>query len=145
MSILGKKIKELRQQGMSYNQIVKKLNCSKGTVSYHLGTGQKAKAKSRQFLNRDKKNKQQRAKRVYLQELSQRYKKLCGCKKCGIKNPIVLQFDHINPEDKITTISQMISDRYNLDIFKKEIRKCQVLCANCHLIKTSKQFNYKIF
>lgn len=145
MDTLGNQIKELRQQGLSYNQIAEQLKCSKGTVSYHLGTGQKAKSKARNFLNREKKNALERSKRLYLQELAQRYKRLCGCKKCGIKNPVVLQFDHLNTKDKITTISQMISDRFNIQVFKQEIRKCQVLCANCHLEKTAKQFNYKTF
>lgn len=31
---LGKQILELREKGLSYNQIIKELNCSKSTVSY---------------------------------------------------------------------------------------------------------------
>ena len=38
---LKPKIIELREQGYSYNQIVKTLGCSKGTVAFHLGKGQK--------------------------------------------------------------------------------------------------------
>jgi len=41
----GKKeyILSLRQQGLSYGEIVKRVQCSKGTVSYHLGEGQREK------------------------------------------------------------------------------------------------------
>jgi 5-methylcytosine-specific restriction endonuclease McrA len=46
-SILGPKIKALREQGFSYIDIQNTLNCSKGTISYHLGKGQKEKTKKR--------------------------------------------------------------------------------------------------
>ena len=46
------KILELRSRGHSYNQIVKKLGCSKGTVSYYCGAGQKKKSLDRQRKNR---------------------------------------------------------------------------------------------
>ena len=45
---LGQKIKDLAEQGFSYAKIQKKLGCSKGTISYHLGKGQKKKALARQ-------------------------------------------------------------------------------------------------
>lgn len=41
------KIFELRKKGYTYNQIVEELNCSKGTISYHLGEGQKEKTYKR--------------------------------------------------------------------------------------------------
>ena len=46
-SILGPKIKALRKQGYSYKDIRNTLNCSIGTISYHLGKGQKEKTKKR--------------------------------------------------------------------------------------------------
>lgn len=47
MSNLKEKILELRKQGFSYNQISRKLNCSKGSISYHIGDGQREKSKLR--------------------------------------------------------------------------------------------------
>lgn len=44
------KILELRESGKSYNEICQILGCSKGTVSYHCGKGQKNKK-----INRDRK------------------------------------------------------------------------------------------
>jgi 5-methylcytosine-specific restriction endonuclease McrA len=44
---MKKKILELRKEGKTYNQIVKILGCSKSTVSYHCGVGQKEKTKKR--------------------------------------------------------------------------------------------------
>ena len=46
-SILGPQIEALRLQGYSYKDIQNTLNCSKGTISYHLGKGQKEKTKQR--------------------------------------------------------------------------------------------------
>lgn len=45
-------ILKLREEGKSYNQIQEILNCSKGTISYHCGKGQKDKAQKRQRKRR---------------------------------------------------------------------------------------------
>ena len=62
------------------------------------------------------------------------------CKHCGETDPVVLEFDHVDPKLKTKNVSEMI---YNsLANLKSEIEKCQVLCANCHRRKTAKQFNH---
>lgn len=53
------------------------------------------------------------------------------------KNPAALQFDHI--WDKSFTISHKIRSLW-LDSIMNEVGKCEVRCANCHLIKTSKDY-----
>lgn len=47
MSELALEILRLRGEGLTYNQIVEKLGCSKSTVSYYLGKDQKIKNKAR--------------------------------------------------------------------------------------------------
>ena len=47
-------ILELRNLGYSYRQIQEKLNCSKGTIAYHCGQGQKDKTANRRISNRSK-------------------------------------------------------------------------------------------
>jgi|15BtaG_2_1085339.scaffolds.fasta_scaffold36958_1 hypothetical protein len=47
MTKLKEQILQLRSQGLSYTEITNELNCSKGTVSYHCGVGQKAKSNAR--------------------------------------------------------------------------------------------------
>jgi len=68
-----------------------------------------------------------------------------GCEICGFNShPSALQFDHIDPATKYRTKSGKIvhpSDmikggRYALETILAEIRKCRVLCANCHAIYT---------
>ena len=57
---------------------------------------------------------------------------------------MVLEFDHINPEEKISNVSDLM--KFSINKVKKEIAKCEVRCANCHRRKTAQQFKtYKIF
>ncbi len=61
-----------------------------------------------------------------------------GCQICGYKdNPCALQFDHINPSEKKTNISRM--DNHSMKSLKEEMRKCRVLCANCHAVHNEVQ------
>lgn len=60
-----------------------------------------------------------------------------ACADCGITNPLLLDFDHINPLTKSMMISQSLHLPFKL--LKKEIKKCQLLCPNCHRIKTFSQ------
>jgi hypothetical protein len=61
-------------------------------------------------------------------------KQLSGCVDCGITNHIVLDFDHLR--DKKYNISRMIHDGFSWAAIKKEIAKCEVVCANCHRVRT---------
>jgi hypothetical protein len=69
------------------------------------------------------------------------YFKTHYCIKCGERNPIVLDFDHRDEKTKKHNISAMIAS-YNWETILMEIEKCDVLCSNCHRIKTSKQFGW---
>ena len=44
-----------------------------------------------------------------------------------------MDFHHINPEDKEYSVSDLISNKMFTKAYK-EIKKCIVLCANCHRI-----------
>lgn len=56
------------------------------------------------------------------------------CVDCGNNNPVVLEFDHRNPKEKVMTISQIATLAYGIHMLEKEILKCDVRCANCHRI-----------
>jgi 5-methylcytosine-specific restriction endonuclease McrA len=49
---MKEKILKLRSEGKSYNEIVEILGCSKSTVCYHCGTGQKDKTNVRTYARR---------------------------------------------------------------------------------------------
>ena len=59
------------------------------------------------------------------------------CVDCGLRDPIVLEFDHVRGE-KVDSISAMIMAPASIATLKAEVAKCVVRCANCHRIKTSK-------
>lgn len=64
------------------------------------------------------------------------------CVDCGEDNILVLEFDHLR--NKKFNVSAMITN-HNLEKIKKEIKKCEVRCANCHKIKTHERLNsYKV-
>jgi hypothetical protein len=50
------KILELRALGYSYRKIQDEIKCSKGTIAYHCGEGQKEKYKTRLRINRSKRH-----------------------------------------------------------------------------------------
>lgn len=58
------------------------------------------------------------------------YKGGC-CEKCGYnKSTRVLQFHHLDPKEKDFNIS---AKSYSIERLKKEVDKCILVCANCHL------------
>lgn len=62
------------------------------------------------------------------------------CLDCGEGDPVVLEFDHINPKTKFKKISKMLSGHYSWKSVLGEINKCEIRCANCHRRKTYVQF-----
>ena len=63
------------------------------------------------------------------------------CEHCGINDPRVMDFDHLEQSTKTAEISYMIQ-RASIEALQAEIAKCQVLCANCHRIRSGYQLNY---
>lgn len=62
--------------------------------------------------------------------------KLAPCADCGIKYPpFVMDFDHIKG-DKYDEISHMVRKPVSLDRLKEEIKKCDIVCSNCHRYRT---------
>ncbi|UYL87865.1 HNH endonuclease [Gordonia phage Malisha] len=61
-----------------------------------------------------------------------------GCVDCGwAVHPRALEFDHLPGSGKVQNIAHMVANTtYSLDDIKAEIAKCEVVCANCHRIRT---------
>ena len=61
------------------------------------------------------------------------------CVDCGLKFPIyVFDFDHRNPEEKSFTIAHN-AHVISLEKMREEAAKCDLVCANCHRVRTHKQ------
>lgn len=64
------------------------------------------------------------------------------CATCGESDIRVLEFDHLDSKNKLFTVSQAVPLGYNWKAVLIEIKKCQILCSNCHKKRTAKQFNW---
>lgn len=53
------------------------------------------------------------------------------CRTCGIEDKDVLTFHHKNQNSKYDNLSSLWHRNWNL--IQKEIKKCELLCANCHM------------
>jgi len=55
------------------------------------------------------------------------------CEHCGNNNRIVLEFHHFNKDKEYNVSNMMTLSKKKIE---KEMKKCQILCANCHRIVT---------
>jgi hypothetical protein len=74
---------------------------------------------------------QNRRKRAWLAA----YKLAKGCVDCGYKaHPAALDFDHVTG-DKRFAIGRGVTSN-SMEAVMEEIDKCEVVCANCHRVRT---------
>lgn len=88
----------------------------------------------------------ERNKEAYLERINARrmeiklfvrdHKASIGCADCGIKDWRVLDYDHLPEFNKITPIVYAVRDGWSKKRILSEIAKCEVVCANCHRIRT---------
>ena len=78
-------------------------------------------------------NRYKRARRKHWINL---FKVAKGCVSCGYNHsPYALDLDHIDKTTKVMAPSKMFL--FTLNKLIGEIRKCQVMCRNCHGIKSA--------
>ncbi len=64
------------------------------------------------------------------------------CEDCGNVFPTCcMDFDHVDPTTKVKNISRMLGS--SKDKILEEIKKCQLVCANCHRIRTHENKLYR--
>jgi len=64
-----------------------------------------------------------------------KYKLDVGCQDCGYNNrPEALDFDHLPGSNKDFVISKIVGKSWTK--IEQEIAKCEVVCANCHRVRT---------
>jgi hypothetical protein len=61
------------------------------------------------------------------------HKKSLKCSSCDISDHRVLQFHHHN-NDKEFNVGEMVRLGFSFKKIMEEVKKCEVLCANCHSI-----------
>ena len=76
--------------------------------------------------------------RKSVKEFIWNYKLQNPCVDCNEPDPVVLDFDHIN-DDKEFSVANGAVRGFSIEKIKKEIEKCEVVCANCHRRRTHKR------
>ena len=84
-------------------------------------------------LYKDKNSRRKRELAEFVVTLKQK-----PCVDCGVMYPpFVMDFDHRNEKHKVDNVSRMISfHMYSRENILKEIEKCDLVCSNCHRIRT---------
>ncbi|MEV4991194.1 hypothetical protein [Pseudarthrobacter sp. LMD1-1-1.1] len=79
----------------------------------------------------------QQQKRAPRQDYVDQIKRETGCMDCGLHPEYtqVLEFDHRPDEVKLFHISDRMTSG-TFEAFKAEVAKCDVVCANCHRVRT---------
>ncbi len=54
------------------------------------------------------------------------------CKNCSKKGIACLVFHHIEPKTKLFNIGKCSKAKYTIEMIIQEIKKCDILCENCH-------------
>ena len=118
-------ILKLRNEGKSYREIQSETGISKGLISYYLGSDQKHKTLERSNISKAK-----RRREVWV------IKESSGCVDCKEMYPhYILEFDHREGTEKIGSPSELYA-KYGRKIGLEEMEKCDIVCANCHKIRT---------
>ena len=82
----------------------------------------------------DKAEMRNRRRKLFLAKANQQ-KQLLGCSNCGYnKYGAVLEWHHLNPLQKDFNLSDLMRDAsfVKWELYQQEIKKCILLCANCH-------------
>jgi hypothetical protein len=64
------------------------------------------------------------------------------CSDCKENDVRVLELDHIDAKLKAFTVSQAVKLGFSWAEVLEELKKCRVLCANCHKRRTAQQYHW---
>ncbi|MCK4814713.1 hypothetical protein KA005_03000 [bacterium] len=93
--------------------------------------------------NRDKVNKSRKAHSRKNVEMVRNLKEAGYCMDCDNSFPYpAMQYDHRPGTEKLGNVSTMVSSNVALEKVLAEIEKCDLVCANCHHIRTAKRKGY---
>jgi hypothetical protein len=79
------------------------------------------------------------------EELKMRIRQLKNvpCADCDqVFDPVCMDFDHLPEFSKSMDISYMTRHRFNWEKILAETRKCEVVCANCHRLRTKNRSDF---
>ncbi len=82
--------------------------------------------------NKDVKKKYSENRRSEIKKWFNDYKKTLKCSRCSENDWRCLDFNHNKNTRKVNKVSAMVSIGCSKKKILEEIKKCTVLCANCH-------------
>lgn len=86
-------------------------------------------------LHRENVSRRKNSERVRQRALLKEYKEKTPCSDCNLLWPsYVLDFDHVG-DNKSYNVSRMVGT-FNDEKLWMEIAKCELVCANCHRVRT---------
>ena len=109
--------------------------CPEKRRQYKQEHHQRTKKKKRKQQNQLKDKRQH----LVLEEMQRRGGK---CAKCGFSDIRALDWHHLDPNDKVNSVSEMIRNRVSMDKLQAEVDKCELICANCHRIEEQRLGNW---
>lgn len=99
---------------------------------YHADWREKNRESVRNSVNKFRKVRRERIAQI---------KTEAGCADCGYNaHPSALHFDHLPGQEKLFHIAGNLTGKW--EHIEAEMAKCEVVCANCHAIRTAARRGY---
>jgi hypothetical protein len=114
--------------------------CRECRDSYHTRNFKRLQAWRKQYnrKNRSKKRERDLLRRQEGKAFVDAFKRK-PCADCGRRFPAVaMDLDHVRGT-KFRNIASLVSGAYRLELIKAELKKCEVVCACCHRVRTAKR------
>ena len=89
----------------------------------------------------EKRSEKRRKREQDIRDWFRTYKSELCCMECGENHPACLQFHHRDKEEKSFTMSNAVLRGTSIKTIIKEIKKCDVLCVNCHAKRHWREFH----
>ena len=98
-------------------------------------------ARNKRHYDKNRENiKAARKRRVISRQDAVDLRKSLPCTDCGgTFPPVAMDFDHMPEYEKVGSISRMLLDNRHMAIIGREIAKCELVCANCHRVRTKER------
>ena len=98
-------------------------------MSYHAAAQKKYRSKKGYYqMSRQRQIGRQKRNTEHIVE----YLSTHPCKRCGETDMLCLEFHHRNRKTKKMSVSAIFHGGHSIEMLVAEIKKCDVLCANCH-------------
>ena len=88
----------------------------------------------KEWYSKNKESEKEHVKRrkLEIKKWFKNYKGSLSCLRCSENHVATLEFHHKSRKNKDRAISIMVNDGCSIKRILEEMKKCELLCANCH-------------